>query len=69
MLNLDLRHTQVYKEAFAEGKVEVKFEGKILGRIEGKLEIVSKLVEKGMSLQEIAQILDLDIEIVRKSLS
>ncbi len=57
MLNLDfIKHTKVYQEVKEEGKIE------------GKLETISKLVEKGMSIQEIAEILDLDIEVVKKSL-
>ncbi|NET90178.1 MAG: Rpn family recombination-promoting nuclease/putative transposase [Kamptonema sp. SIO1D9] len=57
MLNLDfIKHTKVYQEVKEEGKIE------------GKLETIPKLVEKGMSIQEIAEILDLDIEVVKKSL-
>ena len=61
MLNLNLlKQTRVYQEAKAEGKEE--------GKLEGKLEMVSKLVKKGMSVQEIADLLELDTEIIRKYL-
>jgi len=61
MLNLNLfKQTKVYQEAKAEGKEE--------GKLESKLEIVPKLVERGMSIQEIANILDLDTETIREYL-
>ena len=61
MLNLNLlKQTRVYQEAKAEGKEE--------GKLESKLEMVSKLVKKGMSVQEIADFLELDTETIRKYL-
>lgn len=52
MLNLNLiRETKVYQEA----------------KEEGKLEIVPELLELGFSIQEVAEILELDVEIVRKN--
>ena len=57
MLNLSLlRETRVYQEAKEEGKLE------------GKLKVVSKLLEKGLSLQEVAEIVEIDIETIRQSL-
>ncbi len=62
MLGLsELKHTKVYQEAKLEGKLE----GKIEGKLEGKLEAVPVLLEVGLSLEEIATRLDLDIAIVR----
>lgn len=53
MLNLNLiRETKVYQEA----------------KEEGKLELVPKLIKKGLSIQEIAELLELDIENIRKYL-
>ena len=52
MLNLSLiKHTKVYQEA----------------KEEGKLEVVPKLLQRGLSLQEIAEILEVDVETVRKA--
>ena len=52
MLNLNLiRQTRVYQEA----------------KEEGKLEIVPELLERGFSIQEVAKILKIDVEIVRKN--
>jgi predicted transposase/invertase (TIGR01784 family) len=56
MLNLDIiRGTRFYQEAEQEG------------RQKGKLEIVPKLLQKGFSIQEIAELLELDAETVRKA--
>lgn len=53
MLNLNLiRETKVYQEA----------------KEEGKLEVVPKLLERGFSIQEIAELLGVDVEAVRKNL-
>jgi len=50
MLNLNLfKQTRVYQEAKAEGKEE--------GEIKTKLKILQKLVQRGMSIQEIAEVL------------
>lgn len=62
MLNLSfLKETKVYQEAKEEGKKEGKQEGKQ----ELFLEIVPKLLQKGLSIQEVAELLNLDIETVR----
>ncbi|MBR8835526.1 MAG: Rpn family recombination-promoting nuclease/putative transposase [Stigonema ocellatum SAG 48.90 = DSM 106950] len=61
MLNLNLfKQTRVYQEAKEEGKEE--------GKLETQLKIVPKLVERGMSIQEIADLLELDTETIRKYL-
>lgn len=52
MLNLNLiRQTKVYQEA----------------KEEGKLEVVPKLLKRGFSIQEIAELLGVDVEAVRKN--
>jgi predicted transposase/invertase (TIGR01784 family) len=62
MLNLNLvKQTRVYQEAKEEVKEEAKEEL--------KLELVPKLVQKGLSIQKIAELLELDVEILRKSLN
>lgn len=57
MLNLNLlKETRVYQEAKEEGEIKAK------------LKILPKLVQRGMSIQEIATILELDTETIRNAL-
>ncbi|HEY9694600.1 MAG TPA: hypothetical protein V6D15_20560 [Oculatellaceae cyanobacterium] len=56
MLNLDIiRGTRFYQEAKLEGEQEAK------------IQMVPKLLQKGLSIQEIAELLELDAETVRKA--
>ena len=55
MLNLnELKHTRVYQDALQEGKLE------------GKLEGIPGLVKLGLTVEQIAGALQLDVEIVRE---
>lgn len=57
MLNLNLlKETRVYQEAKEEGEIKAK------------LKILPKLVQRGMSIQEIATILELDTDTIRNAL-
>jgi len=49
----ELKQTRVYQEAKEEGKEE--------GKIEGKLESVPRLLALGLTVEQIAQALDLEI--------
>ncbi|GFE67942.1 aspartate aminotransferase [Chroococcus sp. FPU101] len=55
----DLKQTIVYHEGREEGRKE--------GKIAAKLESVPRLVALGLSLEQIAQALDLEIEQVRQA--
>jgi predicted transposase/invertase (TIGR01784 family) len=57
MLGVKLEETRVYQEAKEEGREE--------GREELKLELVPRLLARGMSIEEVAQLLSLTIEQVR----
>jgi predicted transposase/invertase (TIGR01784 family) len=58
MFNLsDLKQTRVYQEAKLEGKQE--------GKREGKLESVAGLLELGLTVEQIAQALNLSVEQVK----
>ena len=60
MLSLsELRQTRVYQEAREEGREE--------GKLETKLKIVPKLQQRGLSLEEIAELLELDLALIRAS--
>ncbi|MFN6514085.1 MAG: hypothetical protein RMY29_006240 [Nostoc sp. CreGUA01] len=61
MLNLNiLKETRVYQEAKEEGKEE--------GKLETKLKMIPIFLELGLTVQEIAERLELDMEEVRKVL-
>jgi predicted transposase/invertase (TIGR01784 family) len=54
----ELKQTRFYQEAFQEGFQQ--------GLQEGKLATVPRLLELGLTVEQIAQTLELDIEEVRK---
>jgi predicted transposase/invertase (TIGR01784 family) len=53
------KKTRFYQEVKAEGKVE--------GKVEGKLETVPRLLKLGLSLEQIADALELSLEQVRRA--
>ena len=67
----DLKQTRVYQEAFAEGRQEGKQEGKQEGTQEGvrqqKLKTVPLLLRLDLSMEEVAQELELTVEEVRQA--
>jgi hypothetical protein len=63
MLGLsELKQTKVYQEAKQEGLAE----GKQEGRLEAKLEAIPRMIEFGLSLEQIAQLQDLPLEVVQQ---
>ena len=76
MLGLgDLKQTRVYQEGLedgerngrVEGKLEGKLEGKFEGKLEGKLEAVPRLLKLGLTLEQVAEALELDVAEVIKA--
>jgi predicted transposase/invertase (TIGR01784 family) len=65
MLGVKLEETRVYQEAKQEGREEGREKGREEGREELKLELVPRFLARGMSMEEVAQLLDLTIEQVR----
>ena len=57
----ELKQTKVYQEAKQEGKQEGKAEGKL----EGKLEAVPFMLSLGATVEQIAEALGLDVELIR----
>ncbi|BAY64633.1 hypothetical protein NIES22_47320 [Calothrix brevissima NIES-22] len=57
----ELKQTKVYQEAKQEGKEE----GKLEGRLQGKLEAIPFMLNLGATVEQIAEALDLDIDLVR----
>ncbi|MGI2905076.1 Rpn family recombination-promoting nuclease/putative transposase [Tolypothrix sp. VBCCA 56010] len=62
----ELKQTRVYQEAREEGKQEGEQKGKQEGRLEAKLEAIPKLLTLGLTQEQIAQALDLDIAQVQQ---
>ncbi len=59
MLGLsELKKTKVYQEAFAEGKEE--------GKVEANLKAVSNMITLGLTLETIAEYLDLPLEAIQR---
>lgn len=58
----ELKQTRFYQDVFAEGKQE----GREEGRQEGKLETIPQLLGLGLSIEQIAQALGLDEQVVRQ---
>ncbi|QFS43424.1 hypothetical protein GXM_00897 [Nostoc sphaeroides CCNUC1] len=55
----ELKQTRFYQDVFAEGKQE--------GKQEGKLETIPQLLGLGLSIEQIAQALGLDEQVVRQA--
>ncbi len=67
MLGLnELKQTRVYQEAFEEGKEEGREEGQQAGELTGKLAAVPLLLQAGISVEQIAEQLGLDLEAVQQ---
>jgi predicted transposase/invertase (TIGR01784 family) len=47
-----------------KGKTEGRIEGRIEGIIEGKLEVAKRLILRGMSLEEAAEVVGIDAELL-----
>ena len=55
-------------QTYQEWKEATKREGRQEGRQEGKLESIPRLLALGLSVEQIAQALDLDLEQVRQAI-
>ena len=81
----DLKQTRFYQEAFAEGQQEGRQEGEQIGEQRGrqegeqrgrqegeqkaKLEAIPELLKEGLSVQQIARILKLPLNVVEKTVN
>ncbi|MEH2048972.1 hypothetical protein [Nostoc sp.] len=59
----ELKQTRFYQDVFAEGEQKGKQEGKL----EVKLEMIPQLLAFGLSIEQIAQGLGLDEQVVRQA--
>lgn len=62
MFEIKLQETRVYREAKEEGRQEALEKG----REQAKLELIPRFLDYGISIEEVAQLLDLTIEQVEK---
>ena len=63
----DLKQTRFYQEAKQEGLQQGKQEGLQEGSLKAKLAAVSRLLALGLTVEQIAQALDLNVEQVRQA--
>jgi predicted transposase/invertase (TIGR01784 family) len=63
----ELRQTRIYQEALEEGREEGREEGEREGRLRAKLETVPRLLAFGLTVEQIAEALDLSVEEVRQA--
>lgn len=67
----ELKQTRFYQDVFAEGEQKGKREGRQEGRQEGiqegKLETIPQLLGLGLSIEQIAQVLGLDEQVIRQA--
>ncbi|MCF2146064.1 hypothetical protein IQ276_006295 [Desmonostoc muscorum LEGE 12446] len=63
----DLRQTRFFQDVFEEGKKEGKQEVFEEAKQEGKLETIPQLLAFGFSIEQIAQALGLDEQVVRQA--
>jgi predicted transposase/invertase (TIGR01784 family) len=61
------KKTRVYQEAKEEGRLEGILEARAEEILEGKLECVPRLLEAGLTLEQIAKMFHLDLETVRQA--
>jgi predicted transposase/invertase (TIGR01784 family) len=62
MLGLSLEETRFYQDAKAEGKAE----GVGIGELNAKLKMITKLLDRGLSPAEVADIVELTVEQVNQ---
>jgi predicted transposase/invertase (TIGR01784 family) len=67
MLGITIEQTRLYQEVKAKGREEGRQEGLQEGEIRGKLQMVPLLLETGLSIEEIATRIGVDIETVRQA--
>ncbi|MEO0933614.1 MAG: Rpn family recombination-promoting nuclease/putative transposase, partial [Cyanobacteria bacterium J06641_2] len=63
MLGIKLEETRVYRDAKEEGRLE----GRLEGKQEVKLELVPAMLARGMSIEEVSELLGLTIEEVNQA--
>ncbi len=65
----DLKKARFVQEYIAEGKIEGEIEGERKGAMKTKLELIPRLRSRGFAIEEIADLLELELEEVRKAIA
>ena len=63
------QETQFYKDVKLEGLLEGEAKGKLEGLLEGKLKSIPGLLKLGLSPEQIATALELDLEIIQQEIN
>jgi predicted transposase/invertase (TIGR01784 family) len=66
MFEIRLQETRFYQEAKEEGLKEARQEARQEGREQAKRELIPRFLAYGISIEEVAKLLDLTIEQVEK---
>jgi predicted transposase/invertase (TIGR01784 family) len=69
MFSLDeLKNTRYFQQVAEESRQEGKLEGRLEGKLEGKLESVPGLLQLGLTVEQIARALQIDVvEVIKIS--
>lgn len=62
----ELKQTRFYQEAFQEGVEQGKVQGIEQGKVQGKLKAVPAMLAAGLSVEQVAEALDLSVEEIRQ---
>ncbi len=62
----ELKQTRFYQEAFQEGVEQGIEQGEVRGEIKGKLKAVPAMLAAGLTIEQVAEALDLSVEEVRQ---
>ena len=63
----ELKQTRFYQEAFQEGVEQGIKQGEVRGEVKGKLKAVPVMLAAGLTVEQVAEVLDLSVEEVRQA--
>jgi hypothetical protein len=69
VMNLSQAYLQDREQWLQEGRLEGRLEGQLEGRLEGQLETIPLLTRLGLTVEQISQELNLDIEVINRYLN
>ncbi|MEH1834558.1 MAG: Rpn family recombination-promoting nuclease/putative transposase [Nostoc sp.] len=62
----ELKQTRFYQEAFQEGVEQGIEQGEVRGELKGKLKAVPVMLAAGLTVEQVAEALDLNVEEIRQ---